>query len=99
MHSLVILFITCHILALRVTPNSPCASQCTESTNTIEAGVACENSDLVDGGTGSQYKQCMGCLQNSTYSQGDESDQGWFLCEHSAPESESGTWRLTTLSR
>lgn len=91
---LLLLLVTCHTAAVRVTPNSPCASQCTDSStsgdstasssDTVTADIPCEDSDLTDTTTGSKWKQCMSCLQNSTYSQGAESDQGWFLCEHMA---------------
>lgn len=81
---LLLLSLTCHVLALGVTPDSPCASQCADSTDTTDADVACEDSRLTGDGSGSKYKQCMSCLQNSTYSQDGESDQGWFLRKHSS---------------
>lgn len=81
LYFLLTLSITCHTVALRVTPDSPCSSQCTDSSPTAAANIVCGDADLTATSTGVEWKQCMSCLQNSTYSEGDESDQGWFLCE------------------
>ncbi|KAJ4423831.1 hypothetical protein N0V82_001570 [Gnomoniopsis sp. IMI 355080] len=73
------------LLALSVTPDSPCSSKCTsdgsESTtsNTVTADIVCDDSDFTSTTKGETWKECMSCLQNSTYTQGEESDQGWFL--------------------
>ncbi|KAL1878043.1 hypothetical protein VTK73DRAFT_8178 [Phialemonium thermophilum] len=77
------------VLGLQVTPNSPCASACLDSdsldksdpnsSNTKNSDIACL--DVSSGSTksGFKWKNCMSCLQNSTFSQGTENDQLWFL--------------------
>lgn len=94
LHLLLILAVIHPLGALQVTPHSPCFSECTDSStsdasnpdssNTVPADIVCEDSDLTSTTTGVKWKSCMSCLENSTYSQGDESDQGWFLCESRA---------------
>ncbi|KAI1113756.1 hypothetical protein F5Y14DRAFT_204783 [Nemania sp. NC0429] len=74
--------------ALQVTPNSPCASFCinTEgddisdpnSSTTTNKDITCRNSDYTSR-AGQKFQRCMSCLQDSTFSQGSESDQLWFL--------------------
>lgn len=80
-----------NILALQVAPNSPCSSVCIDSTaldasdpnssNTEPSDIVCEDADFTNTVDGSKWKQCMSCLQNSTFSQGSESDQYWFIRE------------------
>ncbi|KAJ9143726.1 LPXTG-domain-containing protein [Pleurostoma richardsiae] len=75
--------------ALQVTPNSPCASLCIDSdtldtsdpnsSTTTGSDIVCEDADFDSSGTGTKWEQCMTCLQNSTFSQGSENDQMWFL--------------------
>ncbi|KAK5663008.1 hypothetical protein OQA88_6422 [Cercophora sp. LCS_1] len=75
-------------LALQVTPNSPCASICQDqadfdvsaplSSNTKNTDIFCRDA-LHDGPAGTKWKSCMTCLQESTFSQGNENDQMWFL--------------------
>lgn len=79
------------ILALQVAPNSPCSSVCVDSTtldlsdpnssNTGTSGIVCEDADFINTSDGKKWDQCMTCLQDSTFVQGGESDQYWFLCE------------------
>lgn len=91
-----------HLVALQVTPNSPCSAKCIDdstldesdpnSSTTTTDHIVCEDARLA----GSKWKSCMTCLQNSTHSQGDESDQKWFLCklrqnEHGNASTDSGT--------
>lgn len=76
--------------ALQVTPNSPCASQCIDSAaldasdpnsfNTRNADITCHDSHYRSSSAGIKWLNCMSCLQNSTFSQGNENDQMWFLC-------------------
>ncbi|CAK7202374.1 hypothetical protein SEUCBS139899_005097 [Sporothrix eucalyptigena] len=76
-------------LAIQVSPNSPCASLCIDnssldtsdpnSSTTTNADISCYDSDFVTSSAGQKWTSCMGCLQNSTFSQGDESDQAWFF--------------------
>ncbi|KAK3326458.1 hypothetical protein B0H66DRAFT_589067 [Apodospora peruviana] len=74
--------------ALQVTPNSPCASVCQDDSNldksdpnssrTRNSDIICKDVDL-DTPVGTKWKNCMTCLQSSPFSQGQESDQMWFL--------------------
>lgn len=76
--------------ALQVTPNSPCASICQDqpqfdvsapaSSNTRNSDIVCHDSAYSSTETGRKFKDCMTCLQQSTFSQGSENDQMWFLC-------------------
>ena len=76
--------------ALQVTPNSPCASICQDrsdvdlsdpnSSNTRNSDIVCGDVDH-GGEKGSKWKDCMTCMQNSTFVQGSESDQMWFMCK------------------
>lgn len=78
--------------ALQVTPNSPCSSFCVDSSdlnfadpnssNTKNKDIVCYDSEYQSSPAGSKFQQCLGCLQNSTYTQGGESDQLWFLCRY-----------------
>lgn len=78
--------------ALRVSPNSPCTSACTDPGisqsdpdffNEQWKDVLCSDSDFDSKAQGQKLKSCFTCLQNSTYTQGSESDQEWFLCKSS----------------
>ncbi|KAI1340924.1 hypothetical protein F5Y15DRAFT_36275 [Xylariaceae sp. FL0016] len=76
--------------ALQVTPNSPCASLCIDSSDldlsdpnsstTTSHDISCHDSDYSSTPTGQKFQSCMSCLQDSTFSQGSENDQLWFLC-------------------
>ncbi|PSR90813.1 hypothetical protein BD289DRAFT_341309, partial [Coniella lustricola] len=76
---LLLLSLARHTVGIRVSPNSPCASQCQDTTRTASDDIVCEDADFTGTSAGTAWKSCMTCLQNSTYSQGDESDQAWFL--------------------
>lgn len=77
------------LLAIQVAPNSPCSSVCVDSTtldlsdpnssNTLASDIVCEDADFTSTSEGKKWKQCMTCLQSSTFVQGSESDQYWFL--------------------
>lgn len=77
--------------ALQVTPNSPCASLCLDpaglpgldTPNIRKEDIVCSNRDYA-GEKGQKFQGCMNCLQNSTYSQGSQNDQAWFMCESSS---------------
>ncbi|KAJ3496865.1 hypothetical protein NLG97_g2350 [Lecanicillium saksenae] len=72
--------------ALQATPNSPCASLCLDSSessnsttpNISDAEIVCANREYASE-RGNKFKGCMNCLQNSTYSQGSQNDQAWFM--------------------
>lgn len=80
-----------HGSALQVTPNSPCASVCIDSndldfsdpnsSNTLNRDITCYDKEYVTSSAGQKFNRCMSCLQDSSFSQGSESDQGWFLCK------------------
>ncbi|KAK3327353.1 hypothetical protein B0T19DRAFT_421543 [Cercophora scortea] len=87
--TLLSLFLISHLAsALQVTPNSPCASVCVDapgldisdpnSSTTKNSDIVCKDAQF-DSPKGTKWKDCMTCLQNSTFSQGKESDQMWFL--------------------
>ncbi|KAK1718829.1 LPXTG-domain-containing protein [Colletotrichum acutatum] len=77
------------VSALQVTPNSPCASFCLDSngldasdpnsSNTKGKDITCVDDDYKTGAAGQKYQQCLSCLQDSTFVQGSENDQDWFL--------------------
>ncbi|KAM7223302.1 hypothetical protein V8F06_001179 [Rhypophila decipiens] len=76
------------VSSLQVTPNSPCSKVCVDSTildlsdpnssNTRNSDIVCADADL-GSPKGTKWKDCMTCLQTSTFSQGSENDQAWFL--------------------
>lgn len=84
-----------HAIALQVTPNSPCASFCIDSegddvsdpnsSTTTNKDITCYNSKYTTSLAGQKFQRCISCLQDSTFSQGSESDQLWFLCKRIAP--------------
>ncbi|KAK9770428.1 hypothetical protein AB5N19_11457 [Seiridium cardinale] len=75
--------------ALQVAPNSPCASSCVDSSDldisdpnsssTVNDDITCYDKDYASSAAGLKFERCMSCLQDSSYSQGAESDQAWFL--------------------
>ncbi|KAK5631150.1 hypothetical protein RRF57_006865 [Xylaria bambusicola] len=77
-------------LALQVTPDSPCASFCIDSegddvsdpnaSTTTNKDITCYDSKYVSSPAGQKFQRCISCLQDSTFSQGEETDQLWFLC-------------------
>ncbi|KAM3504212.1 hypothetical protein MY10362_003704 [Beauveria mimosiformis] len=75
--------------ALQVTPDSPCASLCLDSSSSSSSNsssiakirddeIVCSNRDYASE-QGQKFQRCMNCLQNSTYSQGSQNDQAWFM--------------------
>ncbi|KAI0130047.1 hypothetical protein BJ170DRAFT_298301 [Xylariales sp. AK1849] len=75
--------------ALQVTPNSPCASFCIDSNDldfsdpksstTGNKDITCYDNDYTSSSAGQKFHRCMSCLQDSSFSQGQENDQAWFL--------------------
>ncbi|KAF5659169.1 exo-alpha-sialidase neuraminidase [Fusarium heterosporum] len=70
--------------ALQVTPNSPCAQFCfdqsdNDSPKTRGDEIVCNDDDFKRKAEGQKFQRCLACLQDSTFKQGDESDQDWFL--------------------
>ncbi len=51
------------------------------SSNTRNSDITCQDRGYLGSATGQKWQSCMTCLQTSTFSQGIESDQGWFLCK------------------
>ncbi|KAI3334990.1 hypothetical protein F4824DRAFT_175517 [Ustulina deusta] len=76
-------------VALQVTPNSPCASFCIDSegddvsdpnsSTTTNKDITCYDSKYTSSPAGQKFQRCISCLQDSTFSQGSETDQLWFL--------------------
>ncbi|KAM0411943.1 hypothetical protein ACHAPD_010166 [Fusarium lateritium] len=71
--------------ALQVTPNSPCAQFChgtpnSKSSKTNGDEIVCNDDDFKRQAEGQKFQRCLACLQDSTFEQGDENDQDWFLC-------------------
>ncbi|KAK3898153.1 hypothetical protein C8A05DRAFT_47447 [Staphylotrichum tortipilum] len=74
--------------ALQVTANSPCSAVCRDSldldasdpnsSNTRNSDITCLDA-AYSSAAGNKFKNCMTCLQTSTFSQGSESDTMWFL--------------------
>lgn len=89
LYTLLALVLSYNVIALQVTPNSPCSSVCLDSStldrsdpnssNTESSDIVCDDVALNSTSTGSKWKQCMTCLQTSTFEQGSESDQYWFI--------------------
>lgn len=90
--ALLILTLLSSISALRVTPGSPCASQCLENpsgnslgdraasiTNTSD--IVCSDIEFFSSTAGLKFKDCVSCLQTSRGAKGDDSDSAWFLCK------------------
>ncbi|KAI0119268.1 hypothetical protein F4814DRAFT_411385 [Daldinia grandis] len=75
--------------SLQVTPNSPCASLCVDSigldfsdpnsSNTGNSDISCYDTEYSSSPSGKKFQTCMSCLQDSSFAQGSESDQLWFL--------------------
>ncbi|KAI1774162.1 hypothetical protein F4818DRAFT_442323 [Hypoxylon cercidicola] len=69
-----------HATGLQVTPNSPCASFCVDtpgldfsdpnSSTTGNGDISCYDSDYSSSPAGQKFQSCMSCLQDSTFSQG-----------------------------
>ena len=87
---LLALFYPLRVAAISATPNSPCASQCIDSSSldpsdansftTTASDMICDDGDFSLSAVGQKWMSCMNCLQSSTFVQGDQNDQMWFLC-------------------
>jgi hypothetical protein len=87
----ILLLLSSTIVALQVSPNSPCAAACLDSadldrsdpnsSNTRNSDISCEDADYTNESRGRKFKECMSCLQDSSFSRGAESDLSWFLCK------------------
>ncbi|KPM41339.1 hypothetical protein AK830_g5244 [Neonectria ditissima] len=77
------------VTALQVTPNSPCASFCMDSSDldrsdsrastTDGDDIVCTDDGYLREKTGQKFQRCLSCLQDSDFQRGDENDQDWFL--------------------
>ncbi|KAG8412842.1 hypothetical protein J3459_013754 [Metarhizium acridum] len=86
---LLVLRLAAPVAALQVTPNSPCSPACIDaagldasdpdSSSTRAGDIVCADGQFDGDATGRRLKDCLGCLQGSTYTQGSEGDQAWFL--------------------
>ncbi|KAI1100157.1 hypothetical protein F4804DRAFT_319817 [Jackrogersella minutella] len=87
--TLILTLLVQYATSLQVTPNSPCASLCVDSTSldfadpnsstTNNSDITCYDSEYSSSSAGQKFQRCMSCLQDSTFAQGPESDQLWFL--------------------
>ncbi|KAH8798928.1 hypothetical protein F5882DRAFT_186454 [Hyaloscypha sp. PMI_1271] len=83
------LFLASTTLSLQVSSNSPCTSLCLENpaqnatslddTNTFGSDITCVDKDYAGTPNGQRFMACVICLQNSTASDANGSDQEWFL--------------------
>jgi hypothetical protein len=75
------------VCGIQVSPNSPCASVCTNDPSdptafsTSGSEIVCKNSDYTFTPVGQKFETCLNCLQNSSAVDSGENDQAWFLCE------------------
>lgn len=86
-----VLFVFQLAAAVQVSPNSPCSSFCIdspdldesdpESSNTEGKDITCSDDDFKSKPEGQKFQRCLACLQDSSYSDGTESDQHWFFCK------------------
>lgn len=86
MSSLLAVFFLAHTtISLQVSSNSPCTSVCTSSSSssTLGSEIACLDADYAGTSTGQKFMSCVSCLQTSTASDENGSDQEWFLCKFS----------------
>lgn len=86
-----LLFLVSQVLALQVTPNSPCAIKCLDdptkdvsdptSSNTFGKDIVCNDANYSTSVAGQKFEECVTCLQTSAFTRSGESDQGAFLCK------------------
>lgn len=96
-----VLLFSSSVSAIQVSANSPCASLCIDSpeldtsdpnsSSTRNADITCQDRLYGSSAAGIKWKSCMSCMQNSTFHQGSESDQGWFLCKSNQADRGRGT--------
>lgn len=87
------LFLANPAVSIQVSSNSPCASLCLDNptqnttdptiSNTHASEITCVDSDYANSPVGEKFMSCVSCLQNSTASDDNGSDQEWFLCKFS----------------
>jgi hypothetical protein len=89
---LTLLFLSGPTLALQVSSKSPCTSLCLDasqnttsssstSSPTLGSDISCLDSDYAATSSGRRFMSCVSCLQTSTASDENGSDQQWFLCK------------------
>ncbi|KAM4056156.1 putative exo-alpha-sialidase / neuraminidase [Hirsutella rhossiliensis] len=90
MAQFVLLFVLCRVVvALQVTPGSPCAAYCLDSlegndfkasdSTTNPADVSCRDANYVTTDSGIKFRECVDCLQTSTKFAEGESDVKWYI--------------------
>lgn len=70
------------VLALMVTPDSPCMSLCSDGqgSDSIDGSeIVCQNNDFTTTTAGQKLKSCLSCLQLSTAASNDQDDQHCFI--------------------
>lgn len=93
MRSLLVAFLLAHTtLSLQVSSTSPCSSVCLAPgqdasgpnvINTAGSDVICIDDNYATTPTGQRFMACVSCLQTSTASDENGSDQEWFICRFS----------------
>lgn len=93
-----LLLLVPRIWALQVSPNSPCAAICLDdgtkdasdpkTSNTYGSDIVCSDTSYTKTVTGEKFEACISCLQTSSFSESDENDQAWFICESTVHEAE-----------
>jgi hypothetical protein len=77
------------VLALQVTPGSPCAALCLSGgeeyrsaaiATTEVSEISCRDNDFDYTDEGQKFEKCISCLQSSTWTNGTESDVAWLVC-------------------
>ena len=80
-----ILLLADRVSGMKVTPGSPCAARCGDGSRTTGDEIACQDTSFNNTVVGQNFKSCLSCLQNSTFSAGaGGDDQKWFLCKFAA---------------
>ncbi|KAM3081098.1 hypothetical protein ACMFMG_005051 [Clarireedia jacksonii] len=81
-HLISCLFVASITLALKVTPNSPCMSFCTDDQNNQSIDgteIVCQDDNFMTTTPGQKFKACITCLQLSTAAGDSQNDQNWFM--------------------
>jgi hypothetical protein len=85
------IFLANPTLSLQVSSNSPCTLLCLDNpaqnatslngAGTLGSDITCVDEDYAGTPNGQRFKACVTCLQTSTASDANGSDQEWFLCK------------------
>jgi hypothetical protein len=86
-----VILMTKPITGLQVSPGSPCTAYCLDdresdpfssnSSHTSTSEIVCQDKHFSSTVEGKKLKDCMGCLKDSEFVNGTESDLDWLLCK------------------